>query len=249
MWRVIFLVLIFATTTGASAQNKTRVLVFAAASMKNVLEVLGEEYERDCQCSVVLSLASSGTLARQIEAGAPADIFISADLEWMEWLANRNTIEAEGQKVIAKNRLIIVESVDRQNSAPREAAEILSKGRIAIANPTSVPAGRYARQALQRLGLWEKYSSRMVFGENVRVSLSLAARGDVGTAIVYQSDLFVEPRVKLAYVFEEGSHQPIVYPAVVVGTGAKAEEFLTFLSSSPAKRIFEKFGFTAVGDD
>jgi len=249
MLRLIVFSLFFALATAASAQVKQRVLVFAAASMKNVLEVVGAEFELECNCSVVLSLASSGTLARQIEAGAPADIFISADLEWMEWLADKNAIDANKQKFIARNRLIVVESVDKEDSESADVAEILRKGRIAIANPTSVPAGRYARQALQKLGLWEKYSGRMVLGENVRISLSLAARGDVETAIVYQSDLVIEPRVKLAYMFSEDSHQPILYPAVVVRINAKAEEFFAFLGSAKAKSIFQKFGFSAVGDD
>ncbi|MCF6322408.1 MAG: molybdate ABC transporter substrate-binding protein [Rhizobiaceae bacterium] len=249
MFRFIAIVLFLALAGAANGQSKPRVLVFAAASMKNVLDMLGAEFAKTCECSLVLSLASSGTLARQIEAGAPADVFISADLEWMEWLANKEIIEADAQKVIAKNRLIVVLSVDEEKMPSGNVADLLSVGRIAIANPTSVPAGRYARQALQKLGLWEKVSSRLVLGENVRISLSLAARGDVKTAIVYQSDLVIEPRVKLAYMFSEDSHQPIVYPAALIGRNTKAEEFLKFLGSSKAIAIFQKFGFTAVRDD
>jgi molybdate transport system substrate-binding protein len=234
-----------------------RLLVFAAASMKNVLEEIGQKYETQCGCKMAFSFAGSGTLARQIEAGAPADIFISADLRWMDWLEQKNAIKPGLQRMIAGNVLIVAAAAGGQspksntaaNEAKRDLAELLKRGRIAMANPDSVPAGRYGKQALKNLGLWHDVSSRLVFGENVRVSLLLAARGNVAAAIVYRSDALIEPRVKIAHSFASGVHDPIAYPASLVKSSVEGEEFLEFLSSRPARLIFRKFGFTAGAND
>lgn len=240
-------VLFFATSSISFA--KDRVLVFGAASMKNVLEVIGGEFEKKCACKVVFSFAGSGTLARQIEAGAPADVFISANVEWMEWLKARNAVGVDAIRSVAANRLVVAVERDRQISTPVKPDQILGQGRIAMADPVSVPAGKYGRQALEKIGLWKRVEKQLVFGENVRVSLALVARGDVTSAIVYRSDLLVEPRVKLAYLFEAKTHAPIKYLAAIVKRNGPGEKFWKFLRSAKAANIFLKFGFTAADHD
>jgi len=240
------LVLLFAISTQSFA--KDRILVFAAASMKNVLEVIGDEFENKCACNVVFSFAGSGTLARQIEAGAPADMLISANVEWMDWLRARNVVGAEQIKSIAANRLIVAVGRDRKTSVSIKPDQILSHGRIAMADPVSVPAGKYGRQALESIGIWERVKKQLVFGENVRVSLALVARGDVVSAIVYRSDLLVEPRVKLGYLFDTKTHAPIEYLAAIIKRNGPGEKFWNFLHSAQAASIFMKFGFTATDD-
>ncbi len=228
---------------------KADILVFAAASMKNALEVAGEKFEKKCKCKLVFSFAGSGLLARQIEAGAPADIYISADLKWMNWLIGKEVISAGTQIVIAENRLIVAVGREREIRERASLADALGRGRIAMANPFSVPAGRYGKAALEAEGLFDKIGGQLVYGENVRISLALAARGDVDSAIVYQSDLLVEPRVKMAYLFDKDTHAPIVYPAAQVRESYKGGEFLQFLQTESAQQIFVKFGFTVPGND
>ncbi len=245
--------ILFAGSPVVKAQP--RLLVFAAASLKNALEEIGANFELQCDCKIVFSFAGSGTLARQINAGAPADLYISADNKWTRWLQNKKAVLADTTQLIAGNRLVAVVSTKatlppgKEISHLQYLSNLLKNGRIAMAEPQFVPAGRYARQALEQLGLWQQLSSRMVYGENVRVSLSLAARGDIKSAIVYFSDAKIEPRVKVAYIFDEQSHDKILYPASLVRPGIKANEFMKYLISPPAKKTFDRFGFTAGLDD
>lgn len=243
IWGIALLVLL---STGSMVQAKGRVLIFAAASMKNVLETIGAKFETNCDCKTVFSFAGSGTLARQIDAGAPADVYISADVKWLDWLNERDGLEIKGQGIIARNRLVVTISVDRPEGIVSDKAELLAllgKGRIAMGNPVSVPAGRYGKQALISTDLWDDVSSQLVFGENVRISLGLAARGDVDAAIVYQSDVSAEPRVKVVYRFAADTHEKILYPAAVVRSNVLANKFLAFLKSADAHQIFLQFGF------
>lgn len=247
-FRYLAVAVVFLTLCAPSFAND-RILVFAAASMKNVLEAIGGEFEKKCACKVVFSFAGSGTLARQIEAGAPADVYISANAEWMDWLRARNVIDAVTIKTVAANRLVVAVERDRQISTPAKPDQILDQGRIAMADPMSVPAGKYGRQALEKIGLWKRVKKQLVFGENVRVSLVLVARGDVTSAIVYRSDLLAEPRVKLAYMFDTKLHAPIKYLAALIKRNGKGDSFLRFLQSVEATNIFLKFGFTATDHD
>ncbi|MCP4184741.1 MAG: molybdate ABC transporter substrate-binding protein [Hyphomicrobiales bacterium] len=259
MVRIATIVLLLSITSQPSAFAQSRLLVFAAASLKNVLEKAGTEFEQQCHCTIVFSFAASGTLARQIEAGAPADIFVSADTKWMGWLRGNGTIRSETIQVIAGNRLVVAVSnnaglADAETATPVKIGKILDAGRIAMAETRSVPAGRYGKQALETLGLWHKLSGKIVYNENVRVSLSLVARQDVNAAIVYFSDAKIEPRVKIAHIFKESSHDKILYPAGLVTTtikptDIKATEFMDYLTSKPARDIFKQFGFTAGSDD
>jgi molybdate transport system substrate-binding protein len=254
MVRVAILAIILCLSSSPLAIAQSRLLVFAAASLKNVLEKAGREFEQKCHCTVVFSFAASSTLARQIEAGAPADIFVSADTNWMGWLRSNGSIRSETIQVIAGNRLVVAVSnnaslTDADIATPAKISKTLDAGRIAMAEARSVPAGRYGKQALQTLGLWHKLSGKIVYGENVRVSLSLVARQDVNAAIVYFSDAIIEPRVKIAYIFEESSHDKILYPAGLVKTTVRGTEFMNYLTSPPAQHFFRQFGFTAGSND
>ncbi len=236
--------------SAATANTQSRLLVFAAASMKNALEVIGRDYELICKCKIIFSFAGSGTLARQIMAGAPADLYISADMDWMEWLEDKSAILANSRKIIAQNRLVIAVAKNANLPAsPLNIAALLDNKRIAMANPEYVPAGRYGKQALEKLQLWRTVSSQLVYGENVRVSLSLVARGDVGAAIVYFSDAQIEARVRVAYLFDKDDHQQIAYPAGLVkgniAAGNIGGKFLQYLTSGNAREVFQDFGFLA----
>ena len=254
MVRVAIIAILLSLAPSPSAIAQSRLLVFAAASLKNVLEKAGREFEQHCQCTIVFSFAASGTLARQIEAGAPADIFVSADTNWMNWLSNNGSVHSETIQVITGNRLVVAISNQEglaivKTTTPVNLSKLLNAGRIAMGEPRSVPAGRYGKQALQTLGLWQNLSRKIVFGENVRVSLSLVARQDVNAAMIYFSDAIIEPRVKIAYVFKENAHGKILYPAGQVKKTAKATEFMNYLTSQPAQIIFKQFGFTAGSND
>lgn len=249
MVRVLALVICMLSYSITGLGAKQRLLIFAAASMKNVLEEIGREFQAKCDCDVVFSFAGSGILARQIEAGAPADIFISADMEWMDWLREREAVVAGSISVIASNRLVVVTNTDREPGDGMELGKVLGSGRIAMADPVSVPAGRYGKQALQSLRLWKVLTKQLVFGENVRISLALAARGDVDTAIVYRSDLQIEPRVKLAYLFDMDTHEPITYPAARISSGKLGAGFMEYLQAGSVAKIFSRFGFSVAADD
>jgi len=224
-----------------AAIAQERITVFAAASLKEVMDLAGAAYKAESGTEVVVSLASSSVLARQIEAGAPADIFISADQEWMDWVAERNLIRNDSRRLISGNELVIVSAQPAPAGAGPE--ELLS-GRFAMGDPTHVPAGTYAKAALTSLGLWDKVQDRAVFGENVRVALELAQRGEVSAAIVYGSDQLAAKELARVYTFPADSHPPVVYPAAaVVKAKPKADAFLDFLSGEEGQKIFRDLGF------
>lgn len=225
------------------AQEK--VTVFAAASLKDVLEAATAEYRAADPAApeIVLSFAASSALARQIEAGAKANIFISADTEWMDWVAERKLIAPDSRRDLARNSLVIAKSA----AAPSESAAAALEGleRIAMGDPAHVPAGKYAREALESLGLWEQVSAKAALGENVRVALGLAARGEVGAAIVYKTDVLAAKNLKVAFEFPASSHAPIVYPAALTAvSGQAATGFLDFLSGEQGRALFAEFGFS-----
>jgi molybdate transport system substrate-binding protein len=231
----------------APAASTSGITVFAAASMKDVLEHSAKEYLAAHGVAVVFSFASSSILARQIQAGAAADAFISADEEWMDWLAERDLIQTNSRTVITGNTLVIAAAP--ANTAREDPSELVAD-RFAMGDPAHVPAGRYAQSALETLGLWERVRPNAVLAENVRVALEYARRGEVGAAIVYGSDLQVAPDLTAAYVFPPESHPPITYPAAVVADGSdKAADFIDFLSAEAGQRIFALYGFEATADE
>ncbi|MFC5585236.1 molybdate ABC transporter substrate-binding protein [Nitratireductor kimnyeongensis] len=228
-----------ALSTAAFAEKLT---VFAAASMKDAIERAASEYQTSGGNEVVVSFASSSVLARQIEAGAPADVFISANIDWMAYLVERDLVRTDSETIIAGNNLVIAGPAGTE---PVENPSAMLNGRFAMGDPTHVPAGKYARTALENLGLWKNVEKNAVFGENVRVALELASRGEVKAVIVYGSDQKAAGELVRAYVFPADSHAPILYPAAATRDGAEsAETFLAFLKSEAGRAIFTDLGFS-----
>lgn len=228
------------------AQASDRMLVFGAASMKDALEAAGRDYEQQTGGRLVFSFASSSVLAKQIAAGAPADLYVSANSQWADWLEKQAMVNAASRRNIAGNSIVIAGKPVEGNVPGPEG--LLTKGKFAMGDPSHVPAGRYGREALKSLGIWEEVKKHAVYGENVRVALEYVARGEVGAAIVYGSDLTVAPELKALYRFPASSHDPIVYPALLTEKGnADAKGFLDFLSSEKGQAILAKFGFVPAG--
>jgi len=199
------------------------------------------------------SFDSSSVLARQIEAGAPADVFFSADTAWMDYLQTRNLIQAASRKNVLGNRLVLIAPADSQiqlKIAPHfPLAAALGEGRLATGDPDSVPAGRYARAALTKLGVWDELAPRLARAENVRVALLYVARAEAPLGIVYASDALADKRVRVVDIFPADTHEPIVYP-IALTTSAKsaAAAFVAYLTGPQGHDIFVKYGFT-VHDD
>lgn len=233
-------------STLAHAQTLT---VFAAASLKNALDEVSAAWKNPAQ-SAVLAYGASSTLAKQIENGAPAQVFISADLDWMDYLEQRGLIRKETRRNLLGNTLVLVAPSDRARSVDIKPgfplAAMLGTGRLALANPLTVPAGKYGRAALVRLGVWDSVAGKVAPTENVRAALALVARGEAPYGIVYGSDALAEPRVRVAAAFGPALHPPIVYPAAVLAGSRdpRAAAFLAFASTAPSQAIFRKHGFT-----
>lgn len=242
---MIRLLLALALFAGAAAQAQDRLLVFAAASLKNAFDEVAALQPAE----PTVSYGASSSLARQIENGAPADVFISADLDWMDYLEEKGLLVAGTRRNLLGNRLVLVAPASRPiklTPAPRFAiAAALKNGRIALANPDSVPAGKYAKAAFESLGVWDQVAGRVAAADNVRAALALVARGEAPLGVVYQTDANAEPRVMVAGAFPPDSHPPIVYPvAEVKGAKATARAFLELLAGPRARAIFERHGFT-----
>lgn len=226
------------------------VTVYAAASLTEVMETIGARWAATGEPSPRLVFASSALLARQIEAGAQADVFVSADEEWMDYLQAKGLVGAQGRRVLAGNRLVLVapaESGRQLRVEPGFAlADALGEGRLALGDPELVPAGKYARAALTALGAWEALAGRLIPTENVRVALALVARGEAPLGIVYATDARIEPRVRVLDSFPADSHPPIRYPAAVLRDASpEAAAFLGFLGGTEALRVFHDAGFRA----
>jgi molybdate transport system substrate-binding protein len=228
----------------AAAQD--RVLVFAAASLKNALD----EVAAQSPVKTAISYAASSALARQIESGAPAQVFLSADLDWMDYLEQRKLIRTDTRRNLLGNKLVLVAPSTSKAQATITAgfplARLLGDGRLALGDPQHVPAGKYARAALEKLGVWDSVSSKLAPAENVRAALAFVARGETPLGIVYATDSAAEPKVRVVAAFPDGLHPPIIYPAALT-TSAKdsaAAEFLAFLGSPDTRHVFEKHGFT-----
>ncbi len=230
------------------------VTILAASSLQTALDDLAEPIRRATGGGVRMSYAASSALARQIESGAPADIFISADLDWMDYLDERKLIRAESRVNVAGNTLVLI--------APRAApvaltiapgfplAATLGKNRLALADPASVPAGKYAQAALTSLGVWNAVSNRIAAAENVRAALLLVSRGEAPLGVVYRTDATADRGVVIVDTFPESSHKPIIYPAALTAMAAPAAiKVLDFLKSDAAWPAFERQGFTRTRHD
>ena len=233
------------TTRAADAAPLT---VFAAASLKESLDEATAAYQRASGTPVQVSYAASSALARQIEQGAPAQVFASADLEWMDYLQQRDLVDVASRHNLLGNRLVLVapqaSTATVDLSKPGSIAAVLGEGRLAIGQTASVPAGKYSRAALESLGQWNSVSTHLAESESVRAALMLVARGETPLGIVYASDAKAEPRVRVVATFPAGSHPPIVYPvAALRGAPSSASAFVRWLSSPAARAIFERRGF------
>jgi len=231
-----------------AADAQGGVLVFAAASLANVLTDLDQAFTARTGIRVTSSLAASSTLAKQIQAGAPADVYFSADLQWMDYLQQRGLLRPGSRHEVVGNSLVLIAPAAsrlRVLIAPGfDLAKLLGGGRLAVADPDSVPAGIYGREALQKLGIWSSVASRLVRAENVRAALEYVARGDAPLGIVYRTDALVEKRVRIAGVFPASSHAAIVYPvALTRHADEAAARYLAFTTSAEARPIFRKWGF------
>lgn len=226
-------------------------LVLAAASLQESLNAAADAWAAHHHPRPVLSFAASSALARQIQAGGAADLFLSADQDWMDALARAGLIVPETRKAFLVGALVLIAPADstlRLKPAPGFAlASALYGGKLAMADPDSVPAGRYGKQALQHFGVWDQVAPQVARAENVRAALALVARGAAPLGIVYATDALAEPKVRMVGVFPAGSHAPIVYPLarLKASTHRDAEPFRRFLLSGEGKAIFRRYGFVA----
>jgi molybdate transport system substrate-binding protein len=234
----------------ASAQNNS-LTVFAAASLRNALDDVNAAYTKSGGAKVVASYAATSALAKQIEQGAPADVFVSADVRWMDYAINHKLVKPDTRVDLLGNRLVLI--------APKasklgnvtiakgfDIARLAGNGRIAVADVKAVPAGRYAKTALEKLGAWPTAEPKLAQAENVRAALAYVARGETPLGIVYETDAKIEPGVKIVGVFPADSHPPVTYPVAetVSSKNTQATGYLHFLRTQAAKTIFEKYGFS-----
>ncbi|ELY4674898.1 molybdate ABC transporter substrate-binding protein [Cronobacter turicensis] len=240
-----------AGAVGAALAQDNTVTVFAAASLTNAMQDIAKDYAKGNTVKVVSSFASSSTLARQIEAGAPADIFISADQKWMDYAADKKAIDASSRKTLLGNSLVVV--------APAKSAQgdivinrttdwksLLNGGRLAVGDPAHVPAGIYAKEALQKLGAWETLSSQLAPAEDVRGALALVERDEAPLGIVYGSDAVASHGVKVVGTFPEDSHQKVEYPLAIIDghNNPTVSAFYRYLQGPEAAAVFKRYGFT-----
>jgi molybdate transport system substrate-binding protein len=240
--------------SGARAQDKAgaekSILVFAAASMKNALDDVNDAFTRATQIKVTASYDATSALVKQVEGGAPADVLVSADPDWMDYSAKHDLIKDASRVNLLGNKLVLIAA---KNSATGnvtigpgfDLAKLAGDGRIATGDVRAVPVGLYAKAALEKLGLWATIEPKMAMTQNVRVALTLVARGEAPLGIVYATDAKVEPGVKVIGTFPEDSHPPIIYPvAATKDSKPEAAQYLDFLRTGIAKVKFEAYGFT-----
>ena len=234
-----------------AAAEPPAVLVFAAASLTDAMQAITGAYQDSAHVRVKSSFDSSAVLARQIEAGAQADVFFSADTAWMDYLQSRKLIQAASRRNLLGNRLVLIapaQSTIQLTIAPHfPLAAALGDGRLATGDPDSVPVGRYARSALTQLGVWDAVAPRLARAENVRVALLYVARGEAPLGIVYASDARADTSVRVVDTFPAGSHEPIVYPiALTASAKSEAAALLAYLAGPKARDTFMKYGFAVL---
>ncbi len=242
---------VLAPVPPATAQSAAPV-VFAAASLKDALDEVAAAWTKDGKAPPKLAFAASNTLARQIEQGAPADLFFSADRDWMNEVAGKNLIKSETRIDLLANSIVLIAPKDatlsldiRQNF---DLATALGRGRLAMGSVDAVPAGKYGKAALQKLGAWEGVKDKVAQAESVRAALLLVSRGEAPLGIVYATDAAADPSVKIIGKFPDDSHPPIIYPVAVTrdATSPDAAAFLDFLRGPAARMAFERQGFTVL---
>ncbi|EKN3598988.1 TPA: molybdate ABC transporter substrate-binding protein [Yersinia enterocolitica] len=235
----------------SSSAMAADITVFAAASLTNALQDIAVQYKKEKQVDVVASYASSSTLARQIEQGAPADLFISADQQWMDYAIDKQQMVANTRYTLLGNELVLIAPKDSKITKvaidkKTDWKKLLEGGRLAVGDPDHVPAGIYAKESLENLGAWATLAPEMARANNVRSAMALVERAEAPLGIVYGSDAIASDKVKVVGVFPEASHKPVEYPmAIVKGhENPTVTAFYDYLKSPAAAVIFEKYGFT-----
>jgi len=246
---IVSLIGSLAGVPAAQAQGGT-LTVFAAASLKNALDEVDAAFTARTGTKVVASYAASSALIRQIEQGAPADVFFSADLDWMDYGDGKRLVKSGTRVNLLGNQLVLIAPQDSKLGSVTigpgvDLASLAGGGRIVTGDVRAVPVGKYAKAALEKLGAWQAAEPRLAMTENVRAALTLVARGEAALGIVYETDAKVEPQVKIVGVFPADSHPAIVYPVAATATAKPdADRYIAFLRTQAAKTIFEKYGFT-----
>jgi molybdate transport system substrate-binding protein len=256
--RMLAVAAVLALAWGAPQQASAQaqggdLIVFAAASLKNALDAVNAAWQKETGKSAKISYAASSALAKQIESGAPAQVFISADLDWMDYLAGKTLIKPETRSNLLGNRIVLVAPKDKAQAVDIkpgfDLANVVGSGRLAMANVDSVPAGKYGKAALEKLGAWAGVADRLAQAENVRAALLLVSRGEAPAGIVYQTDAASDSGVAIIGTFPESTHPPIIYPVALTtsATSPDAAAFLAYIKSGKAKPAFEAQGFTVLG--
>jgi molybdate transport system substrate-binding protein len=236
------------------AQAAEKITVFAAASLTNALQKIAEQYQQGKEVQIVSSFASSSTLAKQIEQGAPADLFISADQQWMDYAIGKQLMVNNTRYTLLGNDLVLVAAADGKQqkidiNKQTPWLSLLNGGRLAVGDPAHVPAGIYAKEALQNLGAWSAVEPTLAPASDVRGALALVERQEAPLGIVYGSDAVASSKVKVVGVFPESSHKPVEYPMAVVKGHESAEltAFYDYLKTPAASAVFKQYGFTPRG--
>jgi molybdate transport system substrate-binding protein len=246
-WMALWLLLLGVPSFSADSARSS-IVVFAAASLTNVMQELGDSFTKETSIPVKFSFAASSALARQIENGAPADIFFSADLEWMNYLQTRKLIQVPTRHDMLSNRLVLVAPADSQlklKIAPNfPLAAVLGNGRLATGDPEGVPVGRYAQEALTKLGVWGAVEGRLVRADSVRSALAFVDRGEAALGIVYETDALIDKGVRVVDIFPENTHLPITYPIVLTAVAkADAGKFIDYIRTPVGDAAFRRYGF------
>ncbi len=245
-----FAALVVLGAVPATAQET--VTVFAAASLKNALDEVNAACEVDVGEKATISYAASSALAKQIEEGAPADLFISADLAWMSYLSEKNLTRKDTEVKLLGNQIVLIAPADSTAATEIkpgfDLAGLVGDGKLAMANVESVPAGKYGKAALEKLGVWASVEGDVAQAENVRAALALVSTGEARLGIVYRTDAAADPKVRIVATFPEDSHPPIVYPVAQTAESRDDDTpaFLKCLQTAKAKDLFEKQGFTVL---
>ncbi|WP_051958072.1 molybdate ABC transporter substrate-binding protein [Desulfobacter vibrioformis] len=250
-WSVFFCLIFSALMLSplALAQAES-IRIFAAASTTNAVGDIINAYTAETGKAVVPSFASSSTLAKQIDQGAPADMYLSANPKWMDFIEGKDLVEPGTRTNLLGNRITLIQplsgELDIEISKDMDLAGILGDDKLAMGDPDHVPAGIYGRKALESLGLWESVSPKVARAKDVRAALALVERAEAPLGIVYATDAAISKKIKVVAVFPEHTHPPIIYPACIIKGKANddAKAFFEFLKSPKAAEIFKTYGFS-----
>ncbi|EGR1585459.1 molybdate ABC transporter substrate-binding protein [Vibrio parahaemolyticus] len=231
-----------------STNAATDLKVYAASSMTNAIDEIAQDFKEKYDVTVTPVYGGSSSIARQIINGAPADVFISANTKWMDYLVDEGVIDSDNVTNLVRNSLVLIapqsSSLAVFNFADANAWEAaLTGSRLALGNPTSVPAGMYAKESLTTLGVWKEIQTKVAPAKNVRLALALVERGEAPLGVVYKTDAQLTSKVKIVGEFASDTHAAIVYPAAVVSDSTESRQFFQYLKSEDAKRVFAHYGF------